>query len=114
MNSSKLECNSLKCRLCEKQFKSKSHFNRHISAVHEGKKPFACNKCDAKFADRSNLKRHILSVHEEKLKCSYGCGAKFSKEIDLNKHIASFHECKICGVKYVKKKWIRYAYCISS
>ena len=28
---------------CEKGFVYKNHLNRHISAVHEGKKPFECD-----------------------------------------------------------------------
>ena len=47
-------------------FASKTHLNRHIESVHEGKRPFMCNICDTNFALKCNMKRHISSVHEWK------------------------------------------------
>ena len=38
--------------------------NRHVTSVHEGKKPFQCNACDASFAQNSDLKKNKASVHE--------------------------------------------------
>ena len=38
---------------------------RHVTSVHEGKKPFKCDICDAKFDEKSKLKKHITSVHEQ-------------------------------------------------
>ena len=42
---------------------------KHVSSVHEGKKPFNCDICDFSCSQKSNMKIHIESVHEgEKIK----------------------------------------------
>ena len=49
------------CKVYKKMFcgvYGQSNLKQHISAVHEGKKPFRCNYCNKKFAYRCNLKFH--------------------------------------------------------
>ena len=36
----------------------------HITAAHDGGKPFECSLCDKKFSWANVLKRHVASVHE--------------------------------------------------
>ena len=53
----------------------------HISAVHEGKKPYKCTICDNSFGLKRNLKSHIASVHEGKksFQCNV-CGQSFTEK----------------------------------
>ena len=36
---------------------------KHISAVHEKKKPHLCQTCGVSFANKGNLTKHIAAVH---------------------------------------------------
>ena len=59
-----------------------------------GQKPFKCEFCDAVFTRNDNLKRHISSIHEEK-KPSYQCqicNFCFTQKSKLNTHIRLIHE----------------------
>ena len=53
------------CGICKKRLSSK-HLKRHISSVHEGKKPFKCSNCNFCSAFSRDLNTHISSVHEKK------------------------------------------------
>ena len=46
-----------------KNFVQKGDLNRHITSVHEGKRPYDCNICDKTFTQTSHLKQHIKGVH---------------------------------------------------
>ena len=39
---------------------------KHITFVHEGKKPHKCTICDASFALKAGLKQHVSFAHEKK------------------------------------------------
>ena len=52
--------------LCERRFGQKYHLAIHVSAVHEGKKPYACDMCSHKSARKSGLQRHMRTVHNVK------------------------------------------------
>ena len=39
---------------------------RHVTMVHEGKKPFICDICDYNCSLKSTMNIHVASVHEEK------------------------------------------------
>ena len=56
----------LKCKTCDASFEGKGDLNRHVSSVHEGKKPFKCNVCNACFAQKSQLKRHVVLALKER------------------------------------------------
>ena len=86
---------SLKCKTCEASFEGKGHLNRHVSSVHEGKKPFKCNVCNASFTSNQSMKIHINSVHEGKkpFKCNI-CDVSFAYKVSLKKHVASVREEK--------------------
>ena len=62
----------LKCNTCYSIFKTKQNLNRHVTSVHEEKKPFKCKICDAIFSSKQGMTRHIDSVHEGKkpFKCN--------------------------------------------
>jgi hypothetical protein len=56
-----------KCESCEAMFKRRDHLNRHISSVHDGKKPFECDKCDQKFSQLGDMKKHCRNVSNQSL-----------------------------------------------
>ena len=69
--------------------------DKHISAVHEGKKPFKCTICDKRFGRKSHMELHISAVHEEKkpFKCLL-CNKGFTRKENLQSHISLVHESK--------------------
>ena len=56
------------CLQCEKSFWTKGDMVRHISSIHEDKKPHKCDFCDYKAKRKDNLKSHIANVHGLELK----------------------------------------------
>ena len=60
------ENNPHKCPVCEYDTSYKSALNKHIEAVHEGKKPHKCSKCDYSSSYKGDLKKHLEAVHEGK------------------------------------------------
>ena len=63
----------LNYHFCDKSFSDKSNLNKHVTTVHEEKKPFKCNICDAgfvsegdfcvsSFTKKNNLKNHVEVV----------------------------------------------------
>ena len=55
-----------KCEICDTCFSIKSNLTGHITAVHEGKKPYQCSFCETNFGRKQSLKIHIDAVHEMK------------------------------------------------
>jgi len=43
-------CETIRCRICSKEFQSKNAVSRHIKVVHENVKTFQCNNCQKKFS----------------------------------------------------------------
>ena len=105
---------SFNCGICKRKFSFRFSLHRHISEVHEEKRPhkkvtmnnhkelvheekkkFQCGKCDKAFSDKSSMTRHITSVHEGKkpFKCNR-CDFTSSQKISITRHIASVHEGK--------------------
>ena len=79
---------------------------RHMSGVHENKKPFQCGICLVKFLDEHVLKKHIFEVHEdegEKLYRFTRSNAALSRKTILNNHESGVHE-RPKNVKLTKSK----------
>jgi len=53
----------VKCKSCEKEFKSIGKLNQHISQIHELKMNF-CDQCDYKTPVAGNLRLHVKRKHE--------------------------------------------------
>ena len=53
-----------KCELCNKDFTQLAHMKGHVSSVHEGKKPFECNICNSTFSQKQHMRGHVKIVHE--------------------------------------------------
>ena len=102
--------NVYECRLCNAQFRSSSHLQRHKANVHQLLKPFTCTYCTKTFGQKEALKEHIKSVHEGKkpYKCSI-CDFKCSRKANLKEHIESVHEekkpyqCQTCFKHFASK-----------
>jgi hypothetical protein len=43
-------CDTIRCRICSKEFQSKNAVLRHIKIVHENVKMFQCDNCQKKFS----------------------------------------------------------------
>ena len=50
--------------LCDYSAAEKGHLKYHISAKHDGEKPFECNFCDAKFPAKGSRNKHLKDVHK--------------------------------------------------
>ena len=58
---------SYKCEICGGEFADNYHLKRHISEVHEEKKPFECEMCNScYFVGPTTYERHISAVHNGK------------------------------------------------
>ena len=98
-----------KCSLCKSSFTRNNDLKRHISSVHEGKRPFNCEKCDSTFKESSHLKSHERRVHEgtKTFSCTY-CDKRFSGNNDLTRHLSTVHgvktpyNCNFCDISF---KW---------
>ena len=55
---------NFKCFICNANYELKTDFAKHISEVHEGKKPLICPYCGVNFTSIDLLTAHQLSLHE--------------------------------------------------
>ncbi|KAM6281348.1 uncharacterized protein LJ264_000200 [Porphyrio hochstetteri] len=81
----RLEKTPLTCPECNKSFRHKSDFLRHMQS-HTGERPFICPDCGRGFSRKGNLQRH-QRVHtgEKPFTCS-DCGHQFSRKSSLVIH----------------------------
>ena len=49
----------VKCDTCNAEFNDKSNLKRHITGVHERKKPFLCEICNKNFRNKYDFNRHL-------------------------------------------------------
>jgi uncharacterized Zn-finger protein len=78
---------------------------KHVSTVHEGKKPFKCDICDYSFSEKGSLNKHIKSVHDgnNRYKCEI-CEKTFSLMQSMKLHFSRVHEQKKPTRKICRKK----------
>ena len=61
------QISSLKCEICEKEFKKNNGLKYHVHKIHNLEKVHQCNIICQKFFDiENNLTSHIKIVHEKK------------------------------------------------
>lgn len=84
--------NPIECIICDKQFKTKVGLEYHLKA-HTGIKTFVCPYCQKKFTANMNLNAHIRTVHStiKGHECKL-CDRKFSTLDHLKKHVTSVHQ----------------------
>ena len=82
-----------KCPSCDKHFTHQNSVSRHISAVHEGKKPYVCEICGASFSQNKNLAVHVAAKHEGKkpFQCEL-CGVSYREKRCLQRHSLRMHK----------------------
>ena len=83
---------NLKCTRCNKLFKYRSSFHKHVSLANEENSFRDCSICNAPFCLTSDLKKHMtLHVKNGELvqtwKCER-CNAVFKHKQSLNKHLS--------------------------
>lgn len=81
-----------KCHLCDKKYRSSGALEVHLSATHEGIKPFECNECDKRCSSKALLRVHLRRVHSGKkpFQC-WHCGESFTDNCYLKYHIQVKH-----------------------
>ena len=78
---------TIKCEICDKEFKNNIGLRQHIKNTHNFVKEHQCNICQKVFQLRKQLISHGNKKHH---KCVL-CGKTFSKEGSLKKHINTVH-----------------------
>ena len=99
----------VKCKLCKASLTSTKGLQKHISIVHEGKRPYKCDICCASFSINGNLRKHFkTNLHkikalmdplgaeprkntERQYFCPHCPGVSFVSNTGLRKH-AKIHE----------------------
>ena len=61
----------------------KGTLNRHVSSVHERKKPFKCELCEKSFAVIPYMRNHFARIHKGEQHgickiCEYICSSKYT------------------------------------
>ena len=86
---------SLKCEICDKEFKSKNSLKNHFNITHNLEKKYECNICQKDFNVQTALTSHVKIVHGNKKhqKCD-SCDKSFSQARGLKKHIDSIHNAQ--------------------
>ena len=101
---------SVTCPICNLVLSYSGSLTKHISGVHEGKRPLQCSSCKQRFATNKDMKRHTDAVHENMrpYQCSM-CHKRFSLPYKLKRHVATVHEkknpfqCQVCEKFYGAK-----------
>lgn len=102
----------LKCRVCDKTFKSASGLSRHRASIHLQKFPHICYICGQAFTQKISLLRH-QKVHDNTrpFQCQY-CIGSFKDKWHLKQHErthtgAKPYVCSICEEAYRFKVQLR-------
>ena len=87
------------CDSCGKSFSNPYNLQRHINAVHEGRRDFICNICKKAYPEKRNLQAHISTVHERcrDHRCKY-CDKTLASNISRVKShwLANDHNVQRC------------------
>ena len=77
-----------KCEVCNTNFTTQSHLNRHTQNQHLSR--FMCTDCYQIFDKFSALQKHLGKAHKKKPHCAQ-CSLTFSSHTNLNSHISKVH-----------------------
>lgn len=95
------------CEKCNRTFKQKSRYERHVTN-HPSEKHYLCNICQKTFTRMSHLEKHTRTHTEERRHICDTCGAAFILPHHLVRH-ALVHtgvkpfECEICHKQFTRK-----------
>lgn len=76
-----------KCRICQKQFKSRNNKKYHFYCDRKLSKPLQCDKCDSAFITTSHLKYHLKTHQTDDLFACTECDRKYLRKTSLKKHL---------------------------
>ena len=60
------QINTLRCEICDKEFKSNNGLKNHFNIVHKLMKEPQCNICQKVFKLQTQLTSHVKIAHENK------------------------------------------------
>src|SRR5215468_6537858 len=72
------------CEICEKTFRHKSSYRRHMRA-HTEEKKFKCDMCEKRFRRVSHLRTHQLTHSKPSFPCNW-CNTVFIRNDKLEEH----------------------------
>jgi KRAB domain-containing zinc finger protein len=90
------------CKICQKQFKTRSAFCLHQLTHQDRKTCEICHKSIAPGHFKNHLKIHELKKEEEKFECKI-CTRKFFAKSNLTRHLKAYSktfECDLCGKRF--------------
>lgn len=87
---------SFKCRICQKQFRSRNNKKYHFYCDQKLSKPLQCDKCDKSFITSFHLQYHLKTHQSTELYGCTQCERKYMREISLKKHMRK-HKSKLMG-----------------
>lgn len=99
---------NVKCRECEKVFKSERAMLAHWD-THSMDYKFACEVCGKKFKVKRDVQSHMFSHVEATVACPK-CNKMFKDDKAVQVHMLSHlkpHECQQCGARYSCLKYLR-------
>ncbi|XP_065669466.1 zinc finger protein 320 isoform X3 [Hydra vulgaris] len=100
-------CKTHVCDKCNRQFKQKTRYDRHV-ANHPSEKNYLCSTCNKTFTRMAHLEKHLQTHTNERRHVCLICGAAFILSHHLVRHnlvhtgIRPF-ECEICKKKFTRK-----------
>jgi hypothetical protein len=114
------------CTECGTSFANKKSRDRHVNAVHEGKRNFPCPdpSCNKRFGQKSDAGKHYTSVHlnQRNYPCRNACGQSFADSGKETRHYRHVHLkerlfiCSICNKDFsqntILQKHIQSGICV--
>ena len=97
---------SYSCKLCTKEFSSKTSLNKHNKFFHLGLR-YKCSICEQSYTNVTRLRDH-MNKHTGNTphKCKI-CEESFKSQESLKRHVALHlkkYHCKICNKSFLAKK----------
>lgn len=81
---------AFKCTQCEFTFRYQFKLKRHISRVHEKKRPYLCSVCGKSFSGADGKAQHMRTHAEKSFSCRF-CDRKFTHSSNRRTHEKGIH-----------------------